>query len=97
MITNHDIKEKKLLEKTFSIKENKNIVLKKAKKKEEQSLSFMAEKNARQALTQKLYETQSNLSLINKLSKNTTLDANIELIINNAYLAGKLSANFYKI
>ena len=32
---------------------------------------------------------------INKLSKNKTLDANIELIINNAALAGKLAYNFY--
>ncbi len=32
---------------------------------------------------------------INKLSKNKTLDANIELIINNAAFAGKLAYNFY--
>ena len=32
---------------------------------------------------------------INKLSKNKTLEANIELIINNAALAGKLAYNFY--
>ena len=90
VITNHDIKEKKLLEKTFSIKENKNIVLKKAKKKEEQSLSFMAEKNARQALTQKLYETQSNLSLINKLSKKFKLHNTINLIevYDNSHIQG---------
>jgi pseudouridine-5'-phosphate glycosidase len=33
---------------------------------------------------------------INLLSKNNTLDANVELIINNASLAGKLAENFYK-
>ena len=32
---------------------------------------------------------------INKLSKNKTLEANIELIINNAAFAGKLAYNFY--
>ena len=32
---------------------------------------------------------------INKLSKNKTLEANIELIINNAALAGKLAYSFY--
>ena len=32
---------------------------------------------------------------INKLSENKTLEANIELIINNASLAGKLAYNFY--
>ena len=31
---------------------------------------------------------------INKLSKNKTLEANKELIINNAALAGRLAANF---
>ena len=32
---------------------------------------------------------------INKMSENKTLEANIELIINNAALAGKLAFNFY--
>ena len=32
---------------------------------------------------------------INKMSENKTLEANIELIINNAALAGKLAYNFY--
>ena len=90
IITNHKINEKKLLEKTFSIKENKDIIIKEAKKKEEQSLTSMAEKNAKQALTQKLYETQSNLSLINKLSKKFKLNNNINLIevYDNSHIQG---------
>ena len=90
IITSHRINEKKLLEKTFSIKEKKNIIIKEAKKKEEQSLIFMAEKNARQALTQKLYETQSNVSLINKLSKKFRLKNNINLIevYDNSHIQG---------
>ena len=78
------------MEKTFSIKENKNIIIKEAKKKEEQSLIFMAEKNARQALTQKIYETQSNVSLINKLSKKFRLNNNINLIevYDNSHIQG---------
>ena len=55
IITNQKINEIKLLEKTFSIKENKKIIIKVANKKEEQSLISMAEKNAKQALIQKLY------------------------------------------
>ena len=90
IITNHKINKKKLLEKTFSIKENKDIIIKEAKKKEEQSLTSMAEKNAKQALTQKLYETQSNLSLINKLSKKFKLNNNINLIevYDNSHIQG---------
>ena len=90
IITSHKINEKKLLEKTFSIKENKEINVKEAQKKEEKSLASMAEKNAKQALTQKLYETQSNLSLVNKLSKKFKLNKNINLIevYDNSHIQG---------
>jgi len=40
----------------------------------------MAVKNAKQALTQKLYETQGNLDLLNKLSKKFKLNNDINLI-----------------
>jgi len=90
VITSHKINEIKLLEKTFSVKENKEIIVKQAKKKEERILASMAEKNAKQALTQKLYETQSNLSLINKLSKKFKLKSNISLIevYDNSHIQG---------
>ena len=90
IITNHKINEKRLLEKAFSTKEEKKIVVKEAKKKEEQSLTYMAEKNAKQTLMQKLYETQSNLGLINKLSKKFRLNDNINLIevYDNSHMQG---------
>jgi excinuclease ABC subunit C len=90
IITNHKINEKKLLEKTFSVKENKNIIIKEAKKKEEKSLTVMAEKNAKQTLTQKLYEAQSNESLIKKFSKKFKLNRNINLIevYDNSHIQG---------
>ena len=90
IITSHKINEKKLLEKTFSIKENKEIILKEANKKEERSLTTMAGKNAKQALTQKLYEAQSNLGLIDRLSKKFKLINNINLIevYDNSHIQG---------
>jgi excinuclease ABC subunit C len=90
IITSHKINETKLLEKTFSIKENKQITVKVAKKKEELSLTSMAEKNAKQALTQKLYETESNVNLINKVSKKFKLNSNINLIevYDNSHIQG---------
>ena len=90
IITSHKINETKLLEKTFSIKENKQIIIKVAKKKEELSLTSMAEKNAKQALTQKLYETESNVNLINKVSKKFKLNHNINLIevYDNSHIQG---------
>ena len=90
IITSHKINETKLLEKTFSIKENKQITVKVAKKKEELSLTSMAEKNAKQALTQKLYETESNVNLINEVSKKFKLNSNINLIevYDNSHIQG---------
>ena len=90
IITSHKKKKKKLLEKTFSIKENKEIILKEANKKEERSLTTMAGKNAKQALTQKLYEAQSNLGLIDRLSKKFKLINNINLIevYDNSHIQG---------
>ena len=90
IITNHKINEKKLLEKAFSIKEKKEIIIKEAKKKEEKLLTSMAEKNAKQALKIKLYETQSNLSLIEKLIKKFKLNINVNLIevYDNSHIQG---------
>ena len=90
IITSHKVNEKKLLEKTFSIKENKQVLIKEPKKKEEQSLIHMAKKNAKQALVQKLSETQSNLSLVKKLSKTFKLKKNINLIevYDNSHIQG---------
>ena len=77
VITNHKINEKELLEKTFTRKENKEVVIKEPSTRDERSIIAMAEKNAKETLTQKLYETQSNLNLIFKLSKKFKLDSNI--------------------
>ena len=90
IITNYKIVEKKLLEKAFSGKENKNIIIKEAKTKEEISLSNLAKKNAKQALTQKLYDTQSNTNLIEQLSSKFELNQNTGLIevYDNSHIQG---------
>ena len=90
VITNHKINERELLEKTFANKENKKIIIKEPSTKDERSIIVMAEKNAKETLTQKLYETQSNLNLIYKLSKKFKLDNNINLIevYDNSHIQG---------
>jgi excinuclease ABC subunit C len=90
IITNYLIYEKNLLEKAFSGKESKNIIIKKAKTKEEISLSNLAEKNAKQALTQKLYDTQSNTNLIEKLTSKFNLHQSTDLIevYDNSHIQG---------
>ena len=80
IITNTDIKDLKLIEKAFSQKEKKEILIKKAKNNNEISVSKLAEKNAKQALTQKLYQTENNNNLIENLSNKFDLNNNINLI-----------------
>ena len=57
IITNSDVNDKKLLEETFSNKENKQVILKQAKSRNEVSILKLAEKNAKQALTSKTLVT----------------------------------------
>ncbi len=80
IITNTDIKDLKLIEKAFSQKEKKEIIVKRAKNNNEISVSRLAEKNAKQALTQKLYQTENNTNLIENLSNKFDLNNNINLI-----------------
>ncbi len=90
IITNYEVSEKKLLEKTFSNKENKKIVIKRAKSKNEINISKLAEKNAKQALTQKLIQSDTNNNLIESLAKKFKLNNNIDLIevYDNSHIQG---------
>ena len=80
IITNTEVKDLKLLEKAFSQKEKKDILIKIAKSKDEINISKLAEKNAKQSLTQKLYQTESNNNLIENLANKFDLNNNINLI-----------------
>jgi excinuclease ABC subunit C len=90
IITNNNISENNLLEIAFQKKEGKEIILREAKSKEEKSLSALAEKNAKLALTQKIYETQSNDNLIEDLIKKFSLNTNISLleVYDNSHIQG---------
>ena len=90
IITNHNILERELLEEAFQNKEKKEIILREGKSKEEKTLTALAEKNAKQALTQKIYETQSNNNLIDELIKKFDLNNNINLleVYDNSHIQG---------
>ncbi len=90
VLLNIEINEKVLLEKTFSIREKKEIVIKKAATKDEKIVSEMAQKNAKQALTQKILETESNSKLIDKLADKFNLNFNVNLIevYDNSHVQG---------
>ncbi len=90
IITNFDVNEKSLLEKTFSNKENKQIIIKQAKSKNEISILNLAEKNAKQALTQKLIQSDTNNNLIENLASKFKINDNIDLIevYDNSHIQG---------
>jgi excinuclease ABC subunit C len=90
IITNYEVNDKKLLEKAFSKKEGKEILVKKAKSKNELSVSSLAEKNAKQALKQKLIQSDTNNNLIEKLASKFDLNSNIDLIevYDNSHIQG---------
>ena len=90
ILTNIEAKEKKLLEKTFSTKENKQITIKNAKSRNEVSISKLAEKNAKQALKQKLIQSDTNNNLIESLATKFKLNSSIDLIevYDNSHIQG---------
>ena len=90
VITNCKIFDKKLIEKTFSEKDNKEILIKEANSKNEISISKLAEKNAKQALKQKLMQSDTNNNLIEELASKFNLNNNIELIevYDNSHIQG---------
>ena len=90
IITNYEVSERMLIEKTFSNKENKRVIIKLAKSKNEVSISKLAEKNAKQALTQKLIQSDTNNSLIENLTTKFKLNNNIDLIevYDNSHIQG---------
>ncbi len=90
ILTNAQVNETKLLEKTFSSKEKKQIVIKLAKAKNEISISKLAEKNAKQALKQKLIQSDTNNNLVESLALKFKLNNNIDLIevYDNSHIQG---------
>ena len=90
VLLNIPIEDKILLEKTFSEREKKEIIIKEAKTKDEKIVSKMAEKNAKQALTQKILETESNSKLIDKLGDKFNLKFSVNLIevYDNSHVQG---------
>ncbi len=90
VLTNCEVKDKKLIEKTFSEKDKKDIIIKLAKSKNEISISNLAEKNAKQSLKQKLIQSDTNNNLIEELASKFNINNNIELIevYDNSHIQG---------
>ena len=90
IIISDEVKEKKLLEKTLSKKEGKQISISTAKKGSKLKIVNLAIKNAKNSLNRKLYESQNNRDLLNMISKKFNIENNIDLIevYDNSHIQG---------
>ena len=90
IILGEKIKEKSLIEKTLSKKENKEISISVAKKGSKLKVINLAIKNAKDSLNRKLYESQNNKELFEHVVKKFNLDSNINLIevYDNSHIQG---------
>ena len=90
IIINEEIKEKTLIEKTLSKKENKEINISVAKKGSKLKVINQAIKNAKDSLNRKLYESQNNRDLFDKVAKKFDLETNVSLVevYDNSHIQG---------
>ena len=93
IILSEEIKEKILIEKTLSQKENKQINISVAKKGSKLKVIEQAIKNAKDSLNRKLYESQNNKELFESVAKKFNLETNINLIevYDNSHIQGTYS------
>ncbi len=90
IILSEEIKEKVLIEKTLSKKENKQISISVAKKGTRLKVTNLAIKNAKNSLGRNLYENQNNKELLDKVAKKFEIDNTISLIevYDNSHIQG---------
>jgi len=93
IVLNKEINDQKLIERTLELRENKSVSIKIARKGNELKISTMAEKNAKEALTRKVCETEGNRNLFEELSNKFSLKSNINLIevYDNSHIQGSNS------
>ena len=90
IILSNEIKEKELIEKTLTQKEAKQITITVAKKGTKLKVINQAINNAKDSLNRKLYESQNNKDLFDKVSKKFNLETNISLVevYDNSHIQG---------
>ena len=90
ILLSEEIKEKLLIEKTLSKKENKQVNIIVAKKGSKLKVINQAIKNAKDSLNRKLYESQNNKELFENISQKFSLNSNINLVevYDNSHIQG---------
>ena len=85
-----EINDKKLIEETLSKKENSTISINTAKKGTKAKVINMAEKNAKESLNRKIYETNNNKDLFEKVAKKFNLKNGVSLVevYDNSHIQG---------
>ena len=90
IILNSDIKDQKLIQKTLETKEGKTVAIQIAKKGNKGKIVKLAERNAKESLIRKIYETDNNKNLFedmcNKFSFKT--DINLIEVYDNSHISG---------
>ena len=90
IIINTEIKDKKLIEKTLSKKESNTISINVAKKGTKAKVIAMTEKNAKESLNRKIYETNNNKNLFDGVAKKFDLKNGLSLVevYDNSHISG---------
>jgi len=90
IILSEEIKEKLLIEKTLSKKEDKDINISVGKRGSKLKVINQALKNAKDSLNRKLYESKNNKNLFEGVSRKFDLDNNLKLIevYDNSHIQG---------
>ena len=90
IILSEEIREKTLIEKTLSKKEDKQVNISVAKKGSKLKVVNQAIKNAKDSLNRKLYESQNNRELFDSVASKFNLETNINLIevYDNSHIQG---------
>jgi excinuclease ABC subunit C len=90
IIINTEIEDKKLIEETLSKKENSAISINVAKKGTKAKVIAMAEKNAKESLNRKIYETNNNKNLFEGVAKKFNLKNGLNLVevYDNSHISG---------
>ena len=90
IIINTEIEDKKLIEETLSKKERSTISINVAKKGTKAKVIAMAEKNAKESLNRKIYETNNNKNLFDGVAKKFDLKnvLNLVEVYDNSHISG---------
>lgn len=90
IIINTEIEDWKLIEETLSKKESSTISINIAKKGTKAKVIAMAEKNAKESLNRKIYETNNNKNLFEGVAKKFDLKNSLNLVevYDNSHISG---------